>query len=131
MRLSDLQDKPEYEFVLNENGGLKEIKVVHKRVANGIVEEAMIVSNVAAGDFLAEKLNSGKILLATLAQGQYVGGQFHASPKSDNTDGLIDVCVLRGMSLIGLGMIIKKYTKGKHLDKRKLPHLEPHLFDKV
>lgn len=64
-----------------------------------------------------EKLNSGKILLATLAQGQYVGGKFHASPKSDNTDGLIDVCVLRGMSLIGLGMIIKKYTKGKHLDK--------------
>lgn len=64
-----------------------------------------------------EKLNKGKILLATLAQGQFVGGQFHASPKSDNTDGLIDVCVLRGMSIIGLGMIIGPYTRGEHLNK--------------
>jgi exoribonuclease-2 len=53
------KDKPEYEFVLNENGGLKEIKVVHKRVANGIVEEAMILANTCAGRFLAEHFNAG------------------------------------------------------------------------
>jgi len=53
------KDKPEYEFVLNEKGGLKEIKVVHKRVANGIVEEAMILANTCAGRFLAEHFNAG------------------------------------------------------------------------
>lgn len=66
-----------------------------------------------------EKLNEKKMLLCTLAQGQYVGGQFHCAPKSDNTDGLIDVCLLKTMTLIGLGMIIGTYTKGKHLDKKR------------
>ena len=64
-----------------------------------------------------EKLNEKQILLATLAQGQYVGGQFRCAPKSDNTDGLIDVCVLKTMTFLGLGMIIGTYTKGGHLDK--------------
>ena len=64
-----------------------------------------------------EKLNEKQILLATLAQGQYVGGKFRCAPKSDNTDGLIDVCVLKTMTFLGLGMIIGTYTKGKHLDK--------------
>ena len=64
-----------------------------------------------------EKLNEKQMLLATLAQGQYVGGQFRCAPKSDNTDGLIDVCVLKTMTMLGLGMIIGTYTKGAHLDK--------------
>ena len=59
------------------------------------------------------------MLLATLAQGQYVGGQFKCAPKSDNTDGLIDVCVLKTMTFLGLGMIIGTYTKGKHLDRKR------------
>lgn len=66
-----------------------------------------------------EKLNDKQILLCTLAQGQFVGGQFHCAPKSDNTDGLIDVCVLKTMTFLGLGMIIGTYTKGKHLDRKR------------
>ena len=66
-----------------------------------------------------EKLNEKQILLATLAQGQYVGGKFRCAPKSDNTDGLIDVCVLKTMTFLGLGMIIGTYTKGKHLDRKR------------
>lgn len=64
-----------------------------------------------------EKLNEKQMLLATLAQGQYVGGQFKCAPKSNNADGLIDVCVLKTMTFLGLGMIIGTYTKGGHLDK--------------
>ena len=63
------------------------------------------------------KLNEKQILLCTLSQGQFVGGQFHCAPKSDNTDGLIDVCLLKTMTFLGLGLIIGTYTKGKHLDK--------------
>lgn len=66
-----------------------------------------------------EKLNEKQMLLATLAQGQYVGGKFRCAPKSDNTDGLIDVCVLKTMTFLGLGMIIGTYTKGGHLDKKR------------
>ena len=66
-----------------------------------------------------EQLNEKQMLLATLAQGQYVGGKFHCAPKSDNTDGLIDVCVLKTMTFLGLGLIIGTYTKGKHLDRKR------------
>ena len=66
-----------------------------------------------------EQLNEKQMLLATLAQGQYVGGKFKCAPKSDNTDGLIDVCVLKTMTFLGLGMIIGTYTKGKHLDRKR------------
>ena len=66
-----------------------------------------------------EQLNEKQILLSTLAQGQYVGGKFRCAPKSDNNDGLIDVCVLKTMTFLGLGMIIGTYTKGKHLDRKR------------
>ena len=66
-----------------------------------------------------EQLNEKQMLLATLAQGQYVGAKFRCAPKSDNTDGLIDVCLLKTMTFLGLGMIIGTYTKGKHLDRKR------------
>ena len=66
-----------------------------------------------------EKLNEKQILLSTLAQGQFVGGKFWCAPKSDNTDGLIDVCVLKTMTFLGLGMIIGTYTKGGHLKRKR------------
>lgn len=64
-----------------------------------------------------EKLNDKPILLTTLAQGQYVGGEFKCAPKSKNNDGLIDVCVLKKKSALGFLMIKGTYAKGKHLDK--------------
>ena len=66
-----------------------------------------------------EKLNEKQLLLCTLAQGNYVGGKFYCAPKSNNADGLIDVCVLKTMTLLGLGLIIGPYTEGKHLNKKK------------
>ena len=53
------KNNPDYEFILKDNGALDYIQVNHRRIANQIVEESMIVSNVAAGDFLAKHLNSG------------------------------------------------------------------------
>ena len=68
-----------------------------------------------------EQLNKKKLLLASLSQGQWVGGQYHASPKSDNTDGLIDVVILKCMSLARLMIqYFGKYQKGEHLDNEKL-----------
>ena len=68
-----------------------------------------------------EQLNKKRMLLASLAQGQWVGAQYHASPKSDNTDGLIDVMMLKCMSLARLMIqYFGKYTKGEHLDNPKL-----------
>ncbi len=67
------------------------------------------------------QLNKRRLLMSALAQGQWVGAQYHASPKSDNTDGLIDVTLLRCMSLITLmAKFFTPYTKGEHLDNPKL-----------
>ncbi len=53
------KNKPDYDFVLDDKGALEHIEVNFRRTANKIVEEAMITANVAAGSYLAEKLNSG------------------------------------------------------------------------
>ena len=68
-----------------------------------------------------EQLNKKKLLLGSLGQGQWVGGQYHAQPHSDNTDGLIDVMMLKCMSLARLMIqYFGKYQKGEHLDNEKL-----------
>lgn len=66
-----------------------------------------------------EKITKKKMLLCTLAQGQYVGGKFRCAPKSDNTDGLIDVCLLHTRSLFAFLNILGPYTNGEHLDNPK------------
>ena len=68
-----------------------------------------------------EQLNKKKMLLGSLGQGQWVGGQYHAQPHSDNTDGLIDVMMLKCMSLARLMIqYFGKYQHGEHLDNEKL-----------
>ncbi len=67
-----------------------------------------------------EQLNKKTLLLASLAQGQFVGGKFHASPKSDNTDGLIDVVVLKCMSLVMFISFFGIYEKGLLFDTPRL-----------
>lgn len=63
-----------------------------------------------------EQLNSKKLLLCTLANNHYVGGEFFCAPRAKNNDGLIDVCVLKTMSLMSFLKILPVYTAGKHLD---------------
>ena len=66
-----------------------------------------------------EQLNKKKMLLCTLAHGQYVGGKFKCAPHSVNDDGLIDVCLLRTRSLFSFLGILGPYTDGLHLDTPK------------
>ena len=66
-------------------------------------------------------LNKKRLLMSAVAQGQWVGGQYHASPKSDNKDGLMDVTLLHCMSLVRLmASFFTPYMKGEHLDNPKL-----------
>ena len=64
------------------------------------------------------KLNNGRLLLSSISQGKCVGGEYLASPKSVNDDGVFDVIVVKCMSLIRLlTSFFKQYHDGKHLDK--------------
>lgn len=53
------RNRPDYDFVLKEDGSLDHIEVEHRRIANQIVEECMITANVCAGNMLASKFQSG------------------------------------------------------------------------
>ena len=66
-----------------------------------------------------EQLNKKKMLLCTLANCNFVGGEFKCAPKAKNNDGLIDVCLLKTMSLFRFLKILPVYTAGNHLDDPK------------
>ena len=67
-----------------------------------------------------ELLNEGKrMLLCTLGNNCYVGGEFFCSPRSRNDDGLIEVGYCKTVSLITFLSLIKVYALGRHLDDPK------------
>ncbi len=74
----------------------------------------------ADGELLNPK---GKLLLCTIANGQYVGGAFRCAPRSSNSDGLLEVCLVHPVSRVKFLSLIKYYTEGTHLSDSK--------FDKV
>ena len=53
------KDRPDYRFVLGEKGEVLDIISEPRRIANRIVEEAMIAANVCAAIVLREKLGFG------------------------------------------------------------------------
>lgn len=65
----------------------------------------------------------GKLLLSTFANGGYAGGKYNCAPNYKIDDGLIEVCLVKPVSVFTLVRLIKVYEKGQHLkDKR---------FDKI
>ena len=64
-----------------------------------------------------ELLNpGGRLLLCTVANGQYVGGSFKCAPKARIDDGWIEVCLIKPISRLRFVKILKPYTAGKHLE---------------
>lgn len=53
------KDRPDYRFLLGEKGDVLDIVVEQRRIANRIVEEAMITANICAARILKEKLGFG------------------------------------------------------------------------
>ena len=67
----------------------------------------------ADGELLNPK---GRMLLCTVANGQYVGGSYRCAPKSLCNDGLLEVCLIKPLPLPTFLKLIKTYSEGKHLD---------------
>lgn len=66
-----------------------------------------------------EQLNNGKMLLCTVANGKYVGGAFCCAPRSDNTDGLLEVTLVTPISHVTFIKLLTPYKEGKHLDDHR------------
>lgn len=61
----------------------------------------------------------GKMLLCTLGNGNFVGGEFMCSPRSKIDDGLIEVCLIDCVSIFTFLKLLPSYRQGKHLDAGK------------
>lgn len=66
-----------------------------------------------------EELLNGNFLLCTLANGQYVGGQYKCAPRSKYDDGLIEVCMVKTVSRPKFLTLINYYKQGTHLETEK------------
>lgn len=64
-----------------------------------------------------EVLNpSGKSLLCTVSNGQYVGGSFRCAPRAKTDDGIMEVCCVHPVSRLKFLKLMTPYTNGEHLD---------------
>lgn len=64
-----------------------------------------------------ERIGKGDdFLLCTVANGSYVGGSFRCAPRSDNGDGLLEVCLVSPVSLPSFLKLMGAYRRGEHLD---------------
>lgn len=64
-----------------------------------------------------ELFNDGEMLLCTLANGRYVGGQYQCAPQSVNDDGLIEVNLFRPISLLRFATLIGDYSRGTYVNR--------------
>lgn len=65
-----------------------------------------------------ERITKGLSLLCTVSNAQYCGGSYKCSPRAKVDDGLMEVCLIRAISLLSFLRILPKYAKGKHLDSK-------------
>lgn len=65
----------------------------------------------------------GRILLCTLANGQYVGGSFRCAPRSVNHDGLMEVCLVKPVSIFKFLSLMNYYKEGTHLSDPKFKNV--------
>lgn len=58
---------------------------------------------------------NGKMLLTTLANGDFVGGKYMCAPRYKVDDGLIEVCMVSPVSVFTFLKLAKQYELGNHL----------------
>ena len=66
-----------------------------------------------------KRIGKDLMLLCTLSNGKYVGGSYKCAPKSNNSDGLIEVCHVNPVSRLKFLGLISAYKNGTHLDDER------------
>lgn len=65
-------------------------------------------------------VSEGRILQIDIGNGSYYGGGIKAVPKADINDGLLDVSIVKDVSLIRFLRLFPKYKKGTHLTVKNI-----------
>lgn len=95
----------------NEKAYMKSVleSVIHYRKNEG--ETFVDGKKMGKGDYFC---------FGTIANGQYIGGQFKTAPRSICDDGEMDCLICEPISALTLLSLLNKYKKGKHLDSKRL-----------
>lgn len=124
-------DQMDYQFILDDQGKISEIVKREKLLSHQVVEECMLLTNICAGDFLANK-QSG---LHTVNNGFRADriGEARALLKeeniaSDNIEELEGFCeLLRALAQneqqAKLIPALKRMTENSRLDNKSAPHM--------
>ena len=62
----------------------------------------------------------GDYSMCTVCNGTHVGGSYKCAPRSSNHDGLLELCLFRRISRIGLLTRMKSYERGTHLEDPRI-----------
>lgn len=65
----------------------------------------------------------GYMLLCTLGNGRFNGGNYMCAPLSKNDDGLVEVNLFRRMSLFKFASLIDDYSRGTHIHRPDVQRL--------
>lgn len=68
------------------------------------------------------RLGGKSLLMCDLANGHFTGGKYKTAPQASNIDGLMDITLIRPMSLSVFFYTLPNYTLGKHFVNRFLRH---------
>lgn len=75
----------------------------------------------------------GHMLLCTIGNGRYNGGNYMCSPLSLNDDGLLEVNLFKRMSLLRFASLVKDYSHGTHIQRsdvqRLMRYRQAHMVD--
>lgn len=66
-----------------------------------------------------ENVFEGKMLLSAVANAQYYGGGYKCAPLAKVNDGLVDVVLVKKVSIITFARLVKYYKAGVHLNNPK------------
>ncbi|MBE6546610.1 MAG: YegS/Rv2252/BmrU family lipid kinase [Ruminococcaceae bacterium] len=78
-----------------------------------------------------EEPSERRYLLNTYANGAFCGGGFHSNPKSNLTDGLLDVLLVSNIGRLKFVSIVGSYKKGTHLVPKYAKILESRKAERI
>lgn len=82
----------------------------------GTVGAALVYQNVPVEvDVDEQPWHRGPVLLAALANGQFMGGGMHIAPGADTADGLLDIVLVGDLTRARFLSLFPKVYKGEHI----------------
>jgi len=71
-----------------------------------------------------DPFHDGMMLLCTLSNGKFVGGNYQCAPLSHNNDGLLEVTLFKPLSLLRCAKMMDSYSNGSFINN---PAVKPYL----